>query len=448
MEMPVNLALEPNAGVLWFTIGAVVITTMLCGLTPAWQTVRVDLVPSLKNEPVSARFQRWSMRDALVAGQIALSVVLVICSALVMRSLQRALTLDLGFRPDHAISLSFDLGLKGYDGERVRRLQAEVLRQAAALPGISAAGITNSLPLSTDGADSEYIWPAGQPLPKPSDRTVAMFYNISTGYLRAAGTRLLTGRDFDERDRHDGHAVAIVNETAARVLFGKANPLGQVFRVSAAGSGIEIVGVVEDGKYRSLGEDRQPAVFVPVTQQENRWTTLVARTPLAPGLALALLRGTVLNLDPEITTFNAASLTDHLALPLLGARMAAVVLGSLGVFAMALAAIGLFALMSYAVSRRTREIGIRMALGARRRQVLASLMTRTLVLCGVGISLGTLITFAAGRLLSAVLYGVSPHDAASYCLVVVLMIAVALAACWMPASRAIRIDPTVALRQD
>jgi predicted permease len=448
MEMPVNVALVPNLAVLSFTFAMVVLATLLCGLTPAIEAVRVDLVPSLKNEPVSTRFQRWSMRDILVAGQIALSVVLVICSVLVVRSLQNALALNLGFRPENAVSLSFDLGLKGYDGEHIRRLQSALLEQVSALPGIESAGITNSLPLSTDGMDSEYLWPDGQALPKPADRIVAMLFNISDSYLQTAGTRLVAGRSFDTRDRHDGHPVAIINETSARLLFGKANPVGKVVRVSTAGSGLEIVGVAEDGKYLSLGEAPRPAVFVPISQQENRWTTLVVRTPLPPGNVIAMLRRRVLNLDPEITVFNAGSLTAHLALPLLGARMAAIVLGSLGVFAMTLAAIGLFALMSYAVSRRTREIGIRMALGATKKEVLFSFLARTVVLCGIGISAGTVITFVAGRLLSAVLYGVSPHDPVVYCVVLVLMIGVALAACWLPAARAIRIEPTVALRQD
>jgi predicted permease len=448
MVMPINVALVPNLDVLWFTIAVVVLATVLCGLAPALQTVRVDLVPSLKNEPVSTRFQRWSLRDILVTGQIALSVVLVICSVLVVRSLQNALTLNLGFQPENAVSISFDLGLKGYDGEHIRRLQTTLLQQVSALPGIESAGITNSLPLSTDGTDSEYLWPDGQPLPQPADRITAMLYNISDGYLKTAGTRLLAGRAFDPRDRHDGHPVAIINETSARLLFGNANPLGKRVHVSSVGGTPEIVGLVEDGKYLSLGEDRRPAVFVPISQQENRWTTLVVRTALPPGNAIAQLRSSVKSLDPEITVFNAGSLTAHLALPLLGARMAAIVLGSLGFFAMTLAAIGLFALMSYAVSRRTREIGIRMALGASRKEVLSSLFTRTLTLCAIGISLGAFITMAAGRLLSAVLYGVSPRDPVTYCVVLLLMITVALVACWLPASRAIRIEPTVALRCD
>ena len=447
-DIPINIDLTPNVNVLCFTVAAALLTTLLCGLAPALQTIRVDLVPSLKNEPVSVRFQRLSARDLLVAGQIALSVVLVVCSVLVAKSLQHALSLQLGFTPSNAVSVSFDLGLKGYDQEHIRSFQNRLLRQMENVPGIEAAGVVNTVPLTLQGADSEFIWPAGQEIPKPADRKVAMYYNMSAGYLRAAGTRLLAGRDLDDRDSRNSPAVAIVNQEAGRELFGQANPLGQAIRVSGVEGAVEIVGMVEDGKYESLGEDPRPAVFVPITQQVNRWTTLVVRTH-SPGNRVAdKLRKIVLGLDSEITIFNAGSFQDHLAFPLLGARLAAVVLGTFGVFAMALAAIGLFALMSYAVSRRTREIGIRMALGARRGQVLSSLVAKTLVLCAIGIVAGVLATLAAGGFLSAVLYDVSPRDPASYALVLCVMVGVALAACWVPARRALNIDPMRALRED
>jgi predicted permease len=447
-DIPVNIALHPNPTVLGFTVAIAFLTTLLFGLTPALQATRIDLIPSLKNEPVSTRLRRWSTRDLVVTGQIALSVTLVICSALVVRSLQHALSLNLGFDPNGAASVSFDLGLKGYNQERMRQFDADLLAKAAILPGIESTGIVNTLPLRMDGADSEFIWRAERPIPKPGERIVAMVYNVSPGYLRAAGTTLIAGRGVDAHDRHESAPVAIVNETFARLLFGKENPLGKQVRVSSAAGPLEVVGVVEDGKYASLGEDPRPAVFLPMTQATTRWTTLVARSSLPAATVAALLRKTVLDLDPEITLFNAGGLKEQLALPLFPARMAASVLGIFGVFAMALAATGLFALMSYTVARRTREIGIRMALGARRAQVLSSLLGRTLLLCAAGTCLGAITTLAAGRLLAAVLYGVSPRDPVTYCVALFLMIAVALLACWTPAMRAIRTDPVRALREE
>ncbi len=447
-DLPVNIALQPNPLVLCFTMAVAIFTTLAFGLMPALQATRVDLIPSLKNEPVSTRFRRWSTRDFLVTGQIALSVVLVICSVLVVRSLQHALTLQLGFNPDNAASVSFDLSLKGYDEERIRQFDSLLQAKASAIPGIQAAGIISTLPLRSAGADSEIIWRAEQPLPEPAQRKIGMFYNISPGYLRAAGTKLLAGRDIDEHDRHESSPVAIVNEAFAHTLFGDENALGRHVRISSVKDALEIVGIVEGGKYRSLGEDRQPAVFVPLQQSVIRWTTLVVRSPLPGDTATALLRKSVLEMDPEITLFNGGSLKEQLALPLFPARMAAIVLGIFGAFAMALAATGLFALMSYAVARRTREIGIRIALGAKRGQVLSSVMGRALLLCATGIVIGAVATLAAGRLLSAVLYGVSPRDPATYGAALLMMVGVALLACWTPAARAIRTDPVRALRED
>ena len=447
-DIPIDIALHPNATVLWFTAAVVFWTAVLFGLAPALQTIRIDLIPSLKNEPASARLRRWSVRDLVVAGQIALSVSLVISSALVVRSLQHALSLNLGFNPNSAASVSFDLGLKGYNQERIRQFHADLLAKAAILPGVEFTGIANTLPLRLDGTDGEFMWRAERPLPKPAERRVAMVYNVSPGYLRAAGTALLAGRNIDGRDRPGSVPVALVNGAFAHLLFGKENPLGAHVRISSVADPLEVIGIVEDGKYASLGEDPRPAIFLPMTQATTRWTTLVARSSLPDSIVTALLRKTVLDLDPGITLFSAGGLKEQLALPLFPARMAAIVLGVFGVFAMALAATGLFALMSYAVARRTREIGIRMALGARHQQVLLSLVGRTLLLYAAGAGLGTIFTLAAGRLLSAVLYGVSARDPATYGTALFLMIAVAILACWTPARRAIRTDPVQALREE
>jgi len=343
------------------------------------------------------------------------------------------------------VSVSFDLRLQGYKEDRARRFDAELLGKVAAIPGVESAGIINSLPLRTGGENNDVISRADRPVPPPSEQRAAIVYNISTGYLRTAGTRVLSGRDFDQHDRQGTPLVAIVNEALMHVLFGNENALDK--RVRLGDHVVQIVGVVETGKYEYLGEDPHPAVFLPIAQTGTGWTTLVARTPLPAQAATELLRKTVLGLDPELTIFNAGSLKEQLALPLFPARIAAIVLGIFGVLAMVLAATGLFALMAYAVSRRSHEIGIRMALGAQPAQVLSSIFRRTLVLCAVGLSVGTAITLAAARLLSVVLYGVSPRDPATYVTALAMLVAVALLACWNPAARAIRIDPARTLRE-
>jgi predicted permease len=434
-DLPIATELRPDTSVLCFTLAVALATTFVFGLTPALQAIW---------KGPAHRVRRWSMRDVLVAGQIALSLILVVSSVLVVRSLDHALTLNLGFRPAGAVAVSFDPRLQGYSEERLRRLDSDLLRNAAKIPGFESTGIVSNLPLRT-GENNSVVSRADRPLPKPGERRAAVVYNISPGYLRAAGTKLLRGRDVNAYDHAGAPLVAVVNEALVHFLFGEENPLGK--RVRMWGHEVQIVGVVETGKYESLGEDPYAAIFVPLAQSGLRWTTLVARTLLPAQTATELLRKTVLDLDPELTIFNAGSLEDQLAQPLFPARIAAIVLGVFGFLAMALAATGLFALMSYAVSRRTREIGIRMALGARPAQVLSAVLKRTLVLCAAGLSIGIGVTLAAGRMLGAILYGVSPRDPTTYAVAIALMAGVAFVASWNPAARAIHIDPARTLRE-
>ena len=447
-DMIFKTDLHPNAQVLAFTAAAALLTTLIFGLMPALQAIRTDLMPSLKNGPGSG-FRRWSARDLIVAGQIALSVILVICSVLVARSLQHALGLNLGFEPANAVSVSFDLRLQGYDQKRSRSFDAALIAKASGLPGMQSVGIINDLPLRMD-KDNSVVTRADRPIPPPEDRRGAIIYKISPGYLRAAGTKLLRGRDFTRYDREGAPQVAIVNQALADLLFPNEDPLGKHFRTSMdpADPGIEIAGLVETGKYESIGEDPKPAAFVPIEQNGTAETTLVARTSWPADQAVALLRKTVLDLDPELTLYSVGSLKDELAVPLFPARAAAMVVGVFGFLAMVLAATGLFALMAYAVARRTREIGIRMALGARAGSVLSSVLRRTLALCAIGVMAGCMVTLAAGRLLAAVLYGVSPRDPVTYATAIVLMALVALLGCWSPAMHAIRIDPARTLREE
>ena len=447
-DLPVNTTLQPDALVLGFAAATVLATAILFGLMPALQALRTDLIPSLKTTQ-TARFRRWGTRDLMVTGQVALSMILVICSVLVVRSLQHALRMNLGFEPANAVSASFDLRLQGYDEKRSRTFDAALIANASVLPGMRAVGIITNLPLRI-GEDNSVVTRVDRPVPPPSARRGAVIYKSSPGYLRAAGTRLLQGRDFNRYDREGAPAVAIVNQALTDFLFPNENAVGQHFRMttSAADRGVEIVGVVETGRYESLGEDPKPVVFLPIEQTGTAETTLIARTDLPAERAAELLRKAILDLDPELTVYSVGGLGEQLALPLFPARAAAIVVGTFGFLTMVLAATGLFALMAHVVSRRTREIGIRMALGARPGTVLSSILKRTFLLCGIGVSLGTVVTLAAGRVLAAVLYGVSPRDPLTYATAIALMAVVALVACWNPASRAVRIDPARTLREE
>jgi len=449
VTLPINTALHPDRAVFGFVVAAVLSAALLFGLAPALQAVRVVLMPSLKNEPAAGRLRRWSIRDILVAAQIAISVVLAICSVLMIRSEHHALSLKLGVQPEGAVAVAVNLNMQGYGIDRIRAFNTNLLARASAAPGIASAGLVNFLPLTLMENNGTISRP-DRPVPKPWERRSAIIYNISPGYFRAAGTRLLAGRDFDARDRPGSPFFVIVNEACAHALFGAESPLGRRVRLGENPSdpGMEIAGVVEDGKYEYLAEAPHPVVYMPLAFTGGQVTTVVARSSLPPRQVTELLRKTVLDLDPELTLVSAGSLADQLQLALLPVRIVAIVLGSFGGLALAMAATGLFALIAYAVSRRTREIGIRMALGARRGQVLSSVVARTLLLCSLGALTGALMALGAGKALSAVLYGVSPSDPATWGVAFLIVTGIALLACWQPAARAIRIDPALTLREE
>jgi hypothetical protein len=261
-------------------------------------------------------------------------------------------------------------------------------------------------------------------------------------------TRLIAGRDLDQRDSKDAPLVALVNEAFVRQLLPGVDPVGKRFRHQIDGKWIQIAGVVEDGKYRSLGETPSPTVFEPMDQAWTTNQTLVARSPLAEAETARLLRRAVAELDPSLTVFGDGSLTSALGLALFPVKLVAVVLASFGLLAVVLAATGVYGIMAYAVSRRTREIGIRVALGAAPFEVLRVVLTRSALLLAVGIAIGFAMAFAAGQFFAQILYGISAHDPLTYLCAIALMSLVAFVACWVPARRAIRLDPLLALRTE
>ncbi len=448
VDVPVLPALAVDTRVMLFAFLASLAAGILFGLAPALQSTRTNLAPALKNEAVADRLRRFSLRDLLVGGQVALSVVLVIGSVLVVRSLQRVLDLHLGFEPRHAASVSFDTSLQGYQETTGREFQRRLLQKVRAMPGIQAAGTVSGLPLTLNW-NNDGVVIEGKPVQKAAERPMAATFYISPGYLRAAQTRLISGRDFDDNDKKGSRAVALVNETFARQLLPGENPIGKRFRDDPEkGEWIEIVGIVEDGKYRSLGEKPNIAAFRPVAQDWDPTATLVARSSLPEEQVAGLLRRAVAELDPSMPVYDAGSLEDQLGLVLFPARIAAVVLGAFGVLALMLAATGVYGIMAYAVSRRTREIGIRMALGAKPGQVIGVVLSHTAILLAAGTAIGVMLALLAGRFVSQILYGISPADPVTYTAAVGLMALVAFAACLFPIRRAIRVDPVTALRTE
>jgi predicted permease len=447
LDVPVAPHVSMDLRVFAFATLATLLTGLFFGFVPALQSTRATLSSAIKNDAPSERFRRVNLRDVLVSTQVALSVVLLIGSVLVVRSLQHALSLRLGFLPQNAAALSFDLGLQGYSEDQAREFQRRLLDKVRSTPGITAAGMIDGLPLTLNISYSAVLL-EGKPEPRPGDVTLANEYIITPGYLQAMQTHLIAGRDIGQRDTKDAPRVVLVNETFARQLLPGEDPIGKRFRHNDDGKWIQIAGVVEDGKYRNLGEAPSPTVFEAMAQDWSSAQTLVARSPLPEAETTRLLRRAVLELDPSLTIFEAGSLTDRLALALFPARLVAVVLASFGLLAVVLAATGVYGIMAYAVSRRTREIGIRMALGAAPAQVLRVVLFRTAILLAAGTTIGLALAFASGQFFGQILYGVSAHDPLTYASAIILMAVVAFAACWVPARRAIQIDPLTALRME
>lgn len=447
VELPIQ---DPHidANVMAFAAAASIITGIMSGLMPAMQSIRGGLTPALKGEVVVEGLKHWHMRDGLVVVQVALSAALLVGSVLVVRSLQNALNVPLGFEPKHAASASFDLSLQGYDRSYTKQFEQRVLERVASLPGIESAGLINGLPL-TLAISNCYIFVEGKPPLRDSDAPMAARYWSSPGYLRAAQTKLIAGRDFEMRDETEHSPAVLVNQTFATQLFPGENAIGKRFRYcDQASEPREIVGVVEDGKYRALNEAPIPAVFTPLTQFPGLMGTIVARSSLPEADVAGMIRRAALELEPTLLLFDVGSVSEQLGLALLPAAVAATALGAFGLLAIVLAATGVYGIMAYAVSRRTREIGIRMSLGASSSIVLRLVLSRTATLIAIGTVSGLALTLAAGRFLEPVLYGVTARDPIAYLLAILLMAAVASIACVVPARRAIKVDPLIALRSE
>jgi predicted permease len=448
IDVPIIPQVVIDTRVLIFAAGVSLLAAFLFGLAPALQSVRAGLAGAMRNDAPSPKLRRLNLRDVLVTVQVALSMVLLVGSILVVRSLQHALSLNLGFEPEHAAVLSLDLAGQGYDEPRAREFQHRLLDKVRAMPGIQAAAMSAGPPLTITSASSDSIYVEGKPDPHAGEVPVARLFTITPGYLDAMHTRLDSGRDLDRRDMQASAPAALVNETFARRLLPGESPVGKRFRHTPTGKWIQIAGVVEDGKYYSLGESPQPAVFEPMEQRWSQAQTLIARSRMPEDETVRVLRRAVTELDSSLTVFDDESMTNAMGVALFPAKMAAAVLASFGFLAVVLAATGVYGIMAYAVSRRTREIGIRMALGAAPGQVARTVLSRTAVMLGVGVAMGLALAFAGGTFFGQILYGIGTHDPVTYLCAIGLMSVVAFVACWVPARRAIHVDPLTALRSE
>jgi predicted permease len=433
--------------VLTFALLLSIATGIVFSLIPALQSSKPQLVPALKDESSMAGFRRSRLRNFLVVAQVSLSLVLLISAGLIVRGLQAAQKMRPGFNPENAVAISFDVSLQGYNEERGRAFQKRVLEGARVLPQIENAALTDNLPLGLN-YNSSGIYIEGTEFTGASNLPIAVPIDSSPGYFDAMGIPL-RGRDFRDNENKKESRVAIVNETFVKKLLKGQDPIGRRFNWHGPNDPFfEIVGVVPDGKYNSLGEDPKPAVYTPQYRDYTGAVTLVARTRSDPRQVLKALRGEVQKLDPSISVYAAKTLKEHLGTSLFPARMAAIALGSFGVLALILAAVGIYGVMSHVVAGRTREIGLRMALGAQLSDVQKLILKQGMFLAAIGSICGLVIAFGGTRMMKSLLYGVSTSDPITFISVALLLFGIAFFACWIPARRASRVEPMIALRTE
>jgi predicted permease len=448
VDVPLMIDLHIDYRVLIFTCLISLVTGVLFGLLPALQATRVDLIPALKDETSFGSSRRSWLKSSLIVLQVALSLVLLVGGGLMFRALERAQRINLGFNPENAVEASFDLRLQGYEKGRGLEFQKSLLERVRALPNVDYAGMADLVPVDLHFS-RDTIFIEGEPLERANNAPRAMTSRISPGYLQSMNTRLLQGRDFTEQDDEKAPRVAIINETFARRFWPGKDPIGKRFSLgSQESTRLQVIGVVQDGKYAGLNEAPQPYVCRPLLQAYTGTNTLVVRTDTDPQKMLAVIRSEIQQIDPQLPISSALPLAERMSLPLLPARLAASILGSFGLLALALAAIGIYGVMSYAVSRRTFEIGVRVALGAKPSDILKLTIGEGMKLALIGVVIGLSSALILTRLMKSLLFGVSATDPLTFTGVAALLIGVALLACYLPARRAMKVDPMIALRYE
>ncbi|HKP13122.1 MAG TPA: ABC transporter permease, partial [Blastocatellia bacterium] len=439
--------------VLGFTLLLSLLTALLFGLVPALNASKPDLVPMLKNEAgagvMSAR--RFGLKNILVVAQVALSLVVLVSAGLCLKSLRNLNAVDTGFDTTKVFVMSVDLGTGGYDEARGRAFYSQLTERVAALPAVESFSLASVVPLGKGGMILFLDSLEGYQR-QPDERMTILFNVVGEDYFKTMGMRLVAGRDFGPQDRQTAPKVAIINEAMARKYWPDSNPVGKHIdpghRPGSDSQAMEVVGVVRNAKYRDVTEEVEPTFYQPAGQSYSSHMALHVRTSGDPGALISMVRGEVQALDADLPVFNVRTLAEQKSQALYTERMAATLLAAFGGLALGLAALGIYGVMAYTVSRRTREIGIRMALGARVGNVLALILRQGMALILVGVALGLGGAFAATRLLASFLYGVSATDATTFALIALLLTAVAWLACYIPARRATKVDPMVALRYE
>jgi len=447
MGLPIQVDVSPDASVFGFAIAVSLTAALFAVMAPARRASRCNAVDLMRQTTSPAGFRRWSSRDALLGIQLALCCVLVTACFVSLRGLTQALALPLGFDPRGVTVSIFDLRAAGYTPAEGLALQTRALDTVRVLPGVTEVAYANALPLTPEQSSTAVFRESTADFGPASAISVA-YYHVSPGYFQVMRTRLLAGREFNAFDTPVSPRVAIVNETFARQVVGTPDAVGRRFRMGPGPNDVrEIVGVVDAGKYFSLSEEPRPTVFWPAAASYNSARVIVVRSTLPPAEVASQLRRVVRDLDPRIPLQADGPLTEANALFFLPARAATIALGAFGLLAISVALTGIYGLAAHSVSARVREIGIRLAVGARSYDVLRSILGRTAVILAAGACVGIAAGMAVSQLLTAVVYHASPGDPLVLTAVAGTMTLVGLGAAWVPARRALAIDPAQTLRE-
>ena len=431
--------------VLALSAGVCLLATLLLGLVPAMQTGKIDVAGTLKSESsavVGGGGRAW-IRSGLVLVQVSLSFVLLVGAGLLLQSLQKIRTTSPGFSTHDVLFTSVDLVSAGYDAQRAQVFQDELLARVKALPGVESAAFARRTPLGYGSFSSSSIAVDGYQ-PPPDEQPTVEYNEVGPEYFATMGIPLLSGREFTRADGEKDALVAVVNETMAAHYWRGKNPVGE--RVQVKGRWVQVVGVAKDSKYQSVREAPEPFFYVPRRQNFSISGGLFIRTPLSPETMAKALTSEVHVLDGNLALYEVISLQEQVDRSTSPQQVAVTLVGLLGGLALLLAAVGLYGVMSYAVSQSTRELGLRMALGAEASNLLRLVLSRGLALTAGGVALGLAVALALTRLLGNLLYNVSPRDPLAFGSALVVMMIVAVAACILPAWRATRTDPARALR--
>ena len=461
-KFPVHMAVHPDARVYAVALLLTFISAFLFGAVPVRQVLHTDPYQIVKSESRTTEGRRITVRDLLLVVQIAICAVLITSSMVAVRGYARSLDSNFGFKPRNALLIDTDLTMAGYRGDAVPAMQKRMLDAVQTIPGVTSVGFADRTPLN--GSMRWSIVFAGDATDlRPSNAAAEVpIYSISPGYFRAAGTAMLSGRDFTWHDDQNAPRVAVVNQQFARTIFGSVtDSTGKYYKIQD-GTRVQVVGIAEDGKYQRIGEHPEPAIFFPILQSPSSSTTLLVRYEsqqctaaftgpvryiLDPPQLATAIRSKLRDLDSGLPSFI-QTWNEEMNGALFGPRMATISLGVLGAMGAMLSITGIFGIAAHSVSRRLKELGIRVALGAQRKEVLQAALGRAFKLLAFGSAAGLLLGMLASRVLASIVYQATPRDSLVLAGVVLAMALLGLLATWIPAQRALSLDPSMLLREE